>query len=737
MPTWWLGSGTRKTVFFSLSPSCVKCVFFFFFKFFWARLPKQVSPSIFRSWGFSGEAKYFFASSLLPWTCSCSGRGGVSGSRVLQACCWSGAHVARSSCAHWQVSWCLHFFCWWTRSGCGFPGPGRCCASVRWRAQCGWGLCWLRGFWGSCRLCCLWFAEAGADHQDGSEVCAEHPAWFSVPELCWRLRYQQARPWRWYCGRARLLFRDWTWWESLSIAWGNWGCLPLSGDSLHEFTWFIFESVITCTRDLLCAASATLSDPHSAPLALPAVIDAHADDSLMRGASNAGVFCREGPTGTRMVKGGVSGPAEDLRPVSEVEAGVNFWPAGCVRGQVAGSLTRKATRHRYQAGLVVVRWLPFPPPGGFWYPILVSPGRGKGHQASDGLDEGCAVPRCRGSGCQRVTPELESYPPILNTFGWNGGSGGSYETAWVTPGHDCLCSYACGRGAAVRPQIWDSMFDGVISLWSRVALLLSPWCARGNVPTGVNSEPVLRFKFHAPLGTAITNPCSAYRIISLSIKVSLELRPFCGVPGLSRAVRCPLSDSAGRTTVTFWSWMVWRDRSMNTALSLGCRVLGVNLTFRWVTQHIASCPLAGAVYCALPSCVRGSAELGPLGWGKGKPLELLLGNGPPFVNLGVFLSLVSRTWLDIRGTQAALVVGVHPSQWCTPIRGGLLAGLGAGVGDCRGGAVSQNVAPRLSRGSFFFFGLNHVPLVGIWESLRTFCWINKKLRGSPLLAMMM
>ena len=36
----------------------------------------------------------------------------------------------------------------------------------------------------------------------------------------------------------------------------------------------------------------------------------------------------------------MSGPAEDLRPVSEVEAGVNFRPAGGVRGQVAGSLPR-------------------------------------------------------------------------------------------------------------------------------------------------------------------------------------------------------------------------------------------------------------------------------------------------------------------------------------------------------------------------------------------------------------
>ena len=36
---------------------------------------------------------------------------------------------------------------------------------------------------------------------------------------------------------------------------------------------------------------------------------------------------RQGPTWRKGSKGGVSGPAEDLRPVSEVEAGVNFRPA--------------------------------------------------------------------------------------------------------------------------------------------------------------------------------------------------------------------------------------------------------------------------------------------------------------------------------------------------------------------------------------------------------------------------
>ena len=92
---------------------------------------------------------------------------------------------------------------------------------------------------------------------------------------------------------------------------------------------------------------------------------------------------------------------------------------------------------------------------------------------------------------------------------------------------------------------------------------------------------------------------------------------------------------------------------MYIALRLGCRVLGltlfsvglrstlrpvhsqawwavsctasglqgprVNLTFRWVAQHIASCPLAGVVGCVLPSCVQGLAEPGPRGeggWGN-------------------------------------------------------------------------------------------------------------------------
>ena len=43
----------------------------------------------------------------------------------------------------------------------------------------------------------------------------------------------------------------------------------------------------------------------------------------------------------------------------------------------------------------------------------------------------------------------------------------------------------------------------------------------------------------------------------------------------------------------------------------------VNLTYRWVTQHAASCPPAGVVGCVLPTCVPGLAEPGSRWVGDG------------------------------------------------------------------------------------------------------------------------
>ena len=69
---------------------------------------------------------------------------------------------------------------------------------------------------------------------------------------------------------------------------------------------------------------------------------------------------------------------------------------------------------------------------------------------------------------------------------WESRSG--YETALATPGHVCSCSYSYGRGA-VLPQASPSVFTEAVNLWSGVASLLTPWCAKGEVPTGVNLNP--------------------------------------------------------------------------------------------------------------------------------------------------------------------------------------------------------------------------------------------------------
>ena len=145
------------------------------------------------------------------------------------------------------------------------------------------------------------------------------------------------------------------------------------------------------------------------PLATGAVVAVHARNTVtpMHVAHNSGeasVSClcrgplaktwgggRKGPTGTKRVKGGVSGPAEDLHPVPEVEAGVNFRPAGRVRGQVAGQLLGRhpgtGTR-RSREGAVTPSLHPEVPDT-----QIVTPGRGLGIRQSMGWTKVCETAR--------------------------------------------------------------------------------------------------------------------------------------------------------------------------------------------------------------------------------------------------------------------------------------------------------------------------------------------------------
>ena len=374
--------------------------------------------------------------------------------------------------------------------------------------------------------------------------------------------------------------------------------------------------VDACARDpALLIAPASLSSPASALASL--AVFAHARSTPVHVAHNSGgtggllpvqrstSYCLgnswsdtgrvQGPTGGRSTKGGVSGRAEDFLPVSEVEAGVNFRPASGVRGQVAGSLpgrqTGKGTR-QVRGGAVTPSLHPEVPGIQF-----VSPGRGLGIRQSMGWTKECQTERSgiwvlKGNARARMLPDNLEHLRV----GWR--PQGSCETAWVTPGHDCLCSYKYGHGAAVRPQTNDAIWDGVIGLWGRVAPFLSPWCGKKDVPTGANLNEYAGsgsfIRWHSD-NEPLFGPQNCPKL-----KVSLSLGNSVVFMVRRRASRnVPSSIRLDHGDVLVMDGLAQSEYEHCTASELQ-----VN---RWVAQHTASCPLAGVVGCVLPTCAQGLA----------------------------------------------------------------------------------------------------------------------------------
>ena len=161
----------------------------------------------------------------------------------------------------------------------------------------------------------------------------------------------------------------------------------------------------------------------------------------------------QGPTGRRCTKGGVSGPAEDLRPVSEVEAGVSLRPASQSRGQVVVQSPERrpgpGTR-RVRGGVVTPSIHPEVPGTRF-----VSPGPGQGIRQSMGWRMVCGTAT---SGIWVLKGDATArYLSILTTFGCNGGNGDHTRPPWSRQGTTL-----------------------------HVPRFFSPRCSRSEVPSGVN-----------------------------------------------------------------------------------------------------------------------------------------------------------------------------------------------------------------------------------------------------------
>ena len=183
----------------------------------------------------------------------------------------------------------------------------------------------------------------------------------------------------------------------------------------------------------------------------------------------------------------------------------------------------------------------------------------------------------------------------------------SYHTAWAVPGDSsCSCSYACGHGPAVGPHTGERCWPLLAGLWRAIAPLMKPWCAEGDVPTAANLNLYRGWKscvgWHCD-DEPLFGKCGDAKLI-----VSVSLGNFA----LFRWRRQSCSsneDSSCR--LDHGDILVMDGQCQDEFLhrtSPGREQDRINITFRWVKQHVASCPLfrAGGA-CCLPTCAQGSS----------------------------------------------------------------------------------------------------------------------------------
>ena len=217
---------------------------------------------------------------------------------------------------------------------------------------------------------------------------------------------------------------------------------------------------------------------------------------------------------------------------------------------------------------------------------------------------------------------------------------GSFLTAWaVLPLSSCSCSYLYGRGTAIGPQSGERCWPLLDRLWRAIAPLMKPWCAEGDVPTAAN--------------------LNLYRGRSSHVGWHSDDEPLFGERGESKLI---VSVSFGTQALFKWKgkscpsndghscWLGHGDilvmdgqcqDEFRHCTDPGSDQERINITFRWVKQHVASCSfLRTGVTCCLPTCARGFSfsDTGIVGIGSFWAFWLLLGTlcilgGTSFISL--------------------------------------------------------------------------------------------------------
>ena len=204
---------------------------------------------------------------------------------------------------------------------------------------------------------------------------------------------------------------------------------------------------------------------------------------------------------------------------------------------------------------------------------------------------------------------------------------GSYHTAWALPlDSSCTCSYAYGQGPAIGPHTGRRCWPLLAGVWRAIAPLMQPWCAEGEMPTAANLNLYRGWLscvgWHSDDEPLFGKCGDAKLIVSVSLGTFALFR--------WRRQSCP-SDEGRSCRLDHGDILVMDGQCQDEYLHRTDPGRGqdrINITFRWVKQHVSSCPLLKAgVACCLPTCAKGSSVP-------------VMGN---FVN-NVFLGFVVSSW---------------------------------------------------------------------------------------------
>ena len=174
---------------------------------------------------------------------------------------------------------------------------------------------------------------------------------------------------------------------------------------------------------------------------------------------------------------------------------------------------------------------------------------------------------------------------------------GSYHTAWSVPLlSSCSCSHACGQGTSVGSHSGERCWPLQAGLWMAIAPLMKPLCAEGEVPTAAN------LNLYRGRGSCVRWHCDDELLFGERWESKLIVSVRFGTEALFKwKGKCCPDGEAG--TCCFGQC---QDEFLRCT-DPGLEQERISVTFRWIRQHTASCPLRTGEVCCLPTCAQGSS----------------------------------------------------------------------------------------------------------------------------------